>query len=111
LDGNITAFLQDLQIPANLKGYTFLREAITMIVNDFDLLNGITYRVYPEIAKKYKTIPSRVERAIRFAIESSYGRNYLHGFYQTHFMYSKPTNTQFIASIADQFQLDELVNQ
>lgn len=101
LDERIVSFLHELNVSSRLKGYQFLREAIKNVYEDFGLIGAFTTVLYPGIAKKYQTIPQRVERAIRHAIESSYERNYHHSFYQLNFKSRKPTNSQFIADIAD----------
>ena len=94
-----------------LIGYYDLREAITMVVNDMELLSAVTKELYPSIAKKYNTTASRVERAIRHAIEVAWGRgqieaiNKLFG-YTVHNDKGKPTNSEFIAMIADKLRLE-----
>ena len=69
LEADVTAIIHEIGVPAHIKGYQYLREAIIMSVNDIDMLNSITKILYPTIAKKFQTTPSRVERAIRHAIE------------------------------------------
>jgi hypothetical protein len=107
LDGKISILLQELKIPASLKGYAMLREAIKVVASDYQMLSGVSTRLYPLIAKKYQSTTSRVERAIRHAIETSYQKNYFHPIYQEYFLDYKPTNMQLIAMIADKFRLDE----
>ncbi len=107
LDGKISNLLRELKIQPNLKGYLFLREAIKLVYSDFNLLNRITCRLYPKIAQKFNTTPSKVERAIRFAIETSWGQHNKHFIYATNFSDSKPTNSQLIAFVADKFRIEK----
>ncbi|MDU7654307.1 MAG: sporulation transcription factor Spo0A, partial [Clostridium sp.] len=106
LETEITSIIHEIGVPAHIKGYMYLREAITMVVNDMELLSAVTKELYPSIAKKYNTTASRVERAIRHAIEVAWGRgqvdaiNKLFG-YTVHNEKGKPTNSEFIAIIAD----------
>lgn len=74
LEALVTNMIHEIGVPAHIKGYQYLREAIMMVVNDIDIINQITKQLYPEIAQKYHTTPSRVERAIRHAIEVAWGR-------------------------------------
>ena len=74
LETEITSIIHEVGVPAHIKGYMYLREAITMVVNDMELLSAVTKELYPSIAKKYNTTASRVERAIRHAIEVAWGR-------------------------------------
>lgn len=74
LEALVTNVIHELGVPAHIKGYQYLREAIMMVINDIDIINQITKQLYPEIAEKYKTTPSRVERAIRHAIEVAWAR-------------------------------------
>ncbi|MGI6537415.1 MAG: sporulation transcription factor Spo0A [Caldicoprobacterales bacterium] len=110
LESDITSIIHEIGVPAHIKGYQYLREAITMVVNDMDLLSGITIKLYPGIAKKFNTTPSRVERAIRHAIEVAWSRgrietiNKLFG-YTIHDEKGKPTNGEFIAMIADKLRM------
>ncbi|HEY5562078.1 MAG TPA: sporulation transcription factor Spo0A [Clostridiaceae bacterium] len=110
LEMDITEIIHEIGIPAHIKGYMFLREAITMVVNNIDLLSAITKELYPNIAKEYSTTPSRVERAIRHAIEVAWGRgqvetiNKIFG-YTIHNEKGKPTNSEFIAMVADKIRL------
>jgi two-component system, response regulator, stage 0 sporulation protein A len=106
-DDRIAHFLQELQISSNLKGYSYLREAIKRVYEDMHLVRAFTTVLYPEIAQIYQTIPQRVERAIRHAIESSYSKNYYHSFYQQRYKNQKPTNSQFIVDIADQLMMED----
>ncbi|AXH99075.1 sporulation transcription factor Spo0A [Sporosarcina sp. PTS2304] len=115
LDTAITSMIKEIGVPAHIKGYAFLREGITMVYNDVDLLGSVTKILYPDIAKKYNTTPSRVERAIRHAIEVAWNRgNYdliskTFG-YTVHHLKSKPTNSEFIAMIADKIRLEHMVS-
>ena len=115
LDKTITAIIKEIGVPAHIKGYAFLREAIQMVYIDVDLLGSVTKILYPDIAKKYNTTPSRVERAIRHAIEVAWNRgNYeviskMFG-YTVHHLKSKPTNSEFIAMIADKIRLEHMAS-
>ena len=115
LEAEITNIIHEIGVPAHIKGYMYLREAITMVVNDMELLSAITKELYPSIAKKYNTTASRVERAIRHAIEVAWGRgqieaiNKLFG-YTIHNDKGKPTNSEFIAMVADKLRLKNKVS-
>lgn len=115
LDQTITAIIKEIGVPAHIKGYVFLREAIQMVYLDIDLLGAVTKILYPDIAKKHNTTASRVERAIRHAIEVAWNRgNYevisnMFG-YTVHHLKSKPTNSEFIAMIADKIRLEHMVS-
>ena len=115
LETEITNIIHEIGVPAHIKGYMYLREAITMVVNDMELLSAVTKELYPSIAKKYKTTASRVERAIRHVIEVAWGRgqieaiNKLFG-YTVHNDKGKPTNSEFIAIIADKLRLKNKVS-
>lgn len=115
LETEITSIIHEIGVPAHIKGYMYLREAITMVVNDMELLSAVTKELYPSIAKKYNTTASRVERAIRHAIEVAWGRgqidaiNKLFG-YTVHNDKGKPTNSEFIAIIADKLRLKNKVS-
>ncbi len=74
LEALVTNVIHEVGVPAHIKGYQYLREAIMMVIGDIDVINQITKQLYPDIARKYKTTPSRVERAIRHAIEVAWGR-------------------------------------
>ncbi len=111
LDTTITAIIKEIGVPAHIKGYSYLREAIQMVYNDIELLGSVTKILYPEIAKKFDTTPSRVERAIRHAIEVAWNRGSFEVIsemfgYTVHHMKSKPTNSEFIAMIADKLRLE-----
>lgn len=111
LEALVTNVIHEVGVPAHIKGYQYLREAIMMVVNDIDIINQITKQLYPEIADKYKTTPSRVERAIRHAIEVAWGRGQqetvenIFG-YTVSASKGKPTNSEFIAMIADKLRLE-----
>lgn len=111
LETDITNVIHEVGVPAHIKGYQYLREAITMVVENIELLSAVTKELYPSIAKKYNTTPSRVERAIRHAIEVAWNRgkidtiNSLFG-YTVHNDKGKPTNSEFIAIIADKLRLE-----
>ncbi len=115
LETEITSIIHEIGVPAHIKGYMYLREAITMVVNDMELLSAVTKELYPSIAKKYNTTASRVERAIRHAIEVAWGRgqveaiNKLFG-YTINTEKGKPTNSEFIAIIADKLRLKNKVS-
>ena len=103
--------LHEIGIPAHIKGYHYLRDAIMMAVNDMDVLNAITKILYPTVAKKYRTTSSRVERAIRHAIEVAWSRGKLDTLdelfgYTVSTGKGKPTNSEFIALIPIQFSLN-----
>lgn len=103
--------LHEIGIPAHIKGYHYLRDAIMMAVNDMDVLNAITKILYPTVAKKYRTTSSCVERAIRHAIEVAWSRGKLDTLdelfgYTVSTGKGKPTNSEFIALIADTIQLE-----
>ena len=111
LEALVTNIIHEVGVPAHIKGYQYLREAIIMVVNDIDIINQITKQLYPDIAKKYHTTPSRVERAIRHAIEVAWGRGEpavvenIFG-YTVSASKGKPTNSEFIAMIADKLRLE-----
>ena len=111
LEGIVTDIIHEIGVPAHIKGYQYLREAIIMSVTDMDMLNAITKILYPGIAKKYQTTPSRVERAIRHAIEVAWSRGKMDTIdelfgYTIHNGKGKPTNSEFIALIADKIRLE-----
>ena len=111
LEALVTNVIHEVGVPAHIKGYQYLREAIMMVVNDIDEINQITKQLYPDIANKYHTTPSRVERAIRHAIEVAWGRGQqdtvesIFG-YTVSAAKGKPTNSEFIAMIADKLRLE-----
>lgn len=106
----VTNIIHEIGVPAHIKGYQYLREAIILAVEDMDVINAITKVLYPQVAKTFSTTPSRVERAIRHAIEVAWDRGDLDTL-QRFFGYTvsntkgKPTNSEFIALIADKLQL------
>ena len=106
----VTNIIHEIGVPAHIKGYQYLREAIIIAVEDMDVINAITKVLYPQVAKAFQTTPSRVERAIRHAIEVAWDRGDLDTL-QRFFGYTvsntkgKPTNSEFIALIADKLQL------
>ena len=110
LEKDVTDMIHEIGVPAHIKGYQYLREAIMMSVKDVDMLGSITKVLYPTIASKYQTTSSRVERAIRHAIEVAWNRgrmetlNSLFG-YTISTGKGKPTNSEFIALIADKIRL------
>lgn len=111
LENRVTNMLHEIGIPAHIKGYHYLRDAIMMAVEDMDVLNAITKILYPTVAKKYQTTSSRVERAIRHAIEVAWSRGKLDTLdelfgYTVSTGKGKPTNSEFIALIADTIQLE-----
>ena len=110
LESVITSIIHEIGVPAHIKGYQYLREAIQMSVNDMDMLGSITKTLYPTIAAKYQTTPSRVERAIRHAIEVAWNRGRMETLdalfgYTINTGKGKPTNSEFIALIADKIRL------
>ena len=111
LENDVTDMIHEIGVPAHIKGYQYLRESIIMAVNDIDMLNSITKILYPTIAKKFQTTPSRVERAIRHAIEVAWSRGKMDTIdklfgYTIHNGKGKPTNSEFIALIADKIRLE-----
>ena len=110
IESLVTSIIHEIGVPAHIKGYQYLREAIIIAVNDMDVINAITKVLYPQVAKTFQTTPSRVERAIRHAIEVAWDRGDLDTL-QRFFGYTvsntkgKPTNSEFIALIADKLQL------
>jgi two-component system, response regulator, stage 0 sporulation protein A len=111
LDANITSIIHEIGVPAHIKGYLYLREAISMVYNDIELLGSITKVLYPDIAKKFNTTASRVERAIRHAIEVAWSRGNIDSIsslfgYTVSMSKAKPTNSEFIAMVADKLRLE-----
>lgn len=116
LESEVTGIIHEIGVPAHIKGYQYLREAIIMSVNDIEMLNSITKILYPTIAKKFQTTPSRVERAIRHAIEVAWSRGKMDTIdelfgYTINNGKGKPTNSEFIALIADKIRLEYKMNQ
>jgi len=109
IDVRITEIMHKLGVPAHIKGYLYLREAIEMVIKNVELLGAVTKELYPAVAENYHTTPSRVERAIRHAIEVAWERGNSE-ILKEYFSYSsgngKPTNSQFIARIADKLRLE-----
>ena len=110
LEQDVTDMIHEIGVPAHIKGYQYLREAIMMAVDDIDMLNSITKILYPTIAKKFQTTPSRVERAIRHAIEVAWSRGRMETLealfgYTVNVGKGKPTNSEFIALLADRIRL------
>lgn len=112
LENKVTNMIHEIGIPAHIKGYHYLRDAIMMAVEDMDVLNAITKIMYPEVAKKHHTTSSRVERAIRHAIEVAWSRGKVDMLdemfaYTVSYGKGKPTNSEFIALIADTIRLSQ----
>ena len=111
LKNQVTGIIHEIGVPAHIKGYQYLREAIIIAVNDMEVINAVTKVLYPTVAKRFGTTPSRVERAIRHAIEVAWDRGDLETL-QKYFGYTvsnakgKPTNSEFIAMIADRLLLE-----
>ncbi|WP_019414099.1 sporulation transcription factor Spo0A [Paenisporosarcina sp. TG20] len=115
IDTTITAVIKEIGVPAHIKGYAYLREAIHMVYEDIELLGSITKVLYPEIGVKFNTTSSRVERAIRHAIEVAWNRGNYESIsktfgYTVHHLKSKPTNSEFIAMIADKIRLENMAS-
>jgi two-component system response regulator (stage 0 sporulation protein A) len=114
LNASITSIIHEIGVPAHIKGYMYLREAITMVYNNIELLGSITKVLYPDIGKKFNTTSSRVERAIRHAIEVAWSRgniesiSELFGYTVSHTK-AKPTNSEFIAMVADKLRIENKV--
>ncbi len=112
LESKVTSIIHEIGVPAHIKGYQYLREAIMLAVEDMEIINAVTKVLYPEVAKRFATTPSRVERAIRHAIEVAWDRGDLETL-QRFFGYTvnsakgKPTNSEFIAMIADRLVLQK----
>ena len=110
IENMVTDVIHEIGVPAHIKGYQYLRDAIIRTVNDMDMINAVTKALYPQVAKKFNTTASRVERAIRHAIEVAWDRGDLEVL-QKYFGYTvsnikgKPTNSEFIALISDRLQL------
>lgn len=110
LEAQVTKIIHQIGVPAHIKGYQYLRTAILMTIDDNDIINSVTKILYPAVAKKYQTTTSRVERAIRHAIEVAWDRGDVDTL-NSYFGYTiqnsrgKPTNSEFIAMIADNLRL------
>jgi two-component system response regulator (stage 0 sporulation protein A) len=112
LETKITKIIQEIGVPAHIKGYLYLREAIHMVIEDMDYLGAVTKELYPNVAEKFNTTPSRVERAIRHAIEVAWNRGKIDTIdnifgYTVNNNKGKPTNSEFIALIADKIRLEQ----
>ena len=110
LESDVTNIIHEIGVPAHIKGYQYLREAIMMAVNDHTMISSITKILYPSIAKRFQTTPSRVERAIRHAIEVAWSRGKMETLdamfgYTINNGKGKPTNSEFVALIADKIRL------
>ncbi|MGI5902033.1 MAG: sporulation transcription factor Spo0A [Desulfitobacteriia bacterium] len=106
----VTNMMHQLGIPAHVKGYQYIRDAILMVIEDVSLLGAVTKELYPAIAKKYNTAPSRVERGIRHAIELAWERGHMETLkrifgYSMNIERQKPTNSEFIALLADKLRV------
>lgn len=114
LESQVTKIIHQIGVPAHIKGYQYLRTAILMTINDNEIINSVTKILYPSVAKQYKTTSSRVERAIRHAIEVAWDRGDVDTL-NSYFGYTiqtsrgKPTNSEFIAMIADNLRLANMV--
>ena len=112
MEVRVTNIIHDVGVPAHIKGYQYIREAILLAVENQDIINSITKTLYPALASKFKTTPSRVERAIRHAIEVAWNRGQIE-IHDRIFGYTvnsnkgKPTNSEFIAMIADKLKMEE----
>ena len=111
LETDVTNIIHEIGVPAHIKGYQYLRDSIIMSIKDMEMLNSITKILYPTIAKKHQTTPSRVERAIRHAIEVAWSRGKMDTIdelfgYTVNGGKGKPTNSEFIALIADKVRLE-----
>lgn len=111
LEARITNIIHEIGVPAHIKGYVYLREAIAMVIEDMELLGAVTKELYPNIATKFNTTPSRVERAIRHAIEVAWTRGKIDTIdkifgYTVNTNKGKPTNSEFIAMVADKLRLE-----
>ena len=110
LELSVTEIIHQIGVPAHIKGYYYIRESILLAVSDISILNSVTKKLYPEVARRFETTPSRVERAIRHSIEVAWDRGDLDTL-NRYFGYTvnnnrgKPTNSEFIAMIADKLRL------
>ncbi|WP_066637672.1 sporulation transcription factor Spo0A [Desulfolucanica intricata] len=115
LDVAVTNIIHEMGVPAHIKGYLYLRDAILMVINEVNLLGAVTKELYPMIAQKYQTTPSRVERAIRHAIELAWDRGNIEMMtkffgYTINLDRGKPTNSEFIAMVADKLRIEVKVS-
>ncbi|NTV90132.1 MAG: sporulation transcription factor Spo0A, partial [Clostridiales bacterium] len=111
LEVEVTGIMHEIGVPAHIKGYQYLRDSIIMVVKDIEVINSITKQLYPSIAREYNTTPSRVERAIRHAIEVAWSRGQVEAIdalfgYTVNLGKGKPTNSEFIAMVADKLRLE-----
>lgn len=111
LESKVTKMIHEIGVPAHIRGYQYLRDAIMLAIKDMDIINSITKQLYPAIAKDYNTTSSRVERAIRHAIEVAWGRGHVETLdnlfgYTIQTSKGKPTNSEFIAMVADKLRLE-----
>lgn len=115
LDVSVTNIIHEMGVPAHIKGYLYLREAILMVIGEVGLLGAVTKELYPMIAQKFQTTPSRVERAIRHAIELAWDRGNVEMMakffgYTINLERGKPTNSEFIAMVADKLRIEQKVS-
>lgn len=115
MDVAVTNIIHEMGVPAHIKGYHYLRDAILMVINDISMLGAVTKELYPAIAQQYQTTPSRVERAIRHAIELSWDRGNIEMMtklfgYTINLERGKPTNSEFIAMVADKLRIEAKVS-
>ena len=115
LDVSVTNIIHEMGVPAHIKGYHYLRDAILEVIEDVNLLGAVTKELYPAIAQKYQTTPSRVERAIRHAIELAWDRGNIEMMtkffgYTINLERGKPTNSEFIAMVADKLRIESKVS-
>jgi two-component system response regulator (stage 0 sporulation protein A) len=115
LDALVTNIIHEMGVPAHIKGYQYLRDAILMVISEIGLLGAVTKELYPLIAQKFETTPSRVERAIRHAIELAWDRGNVEMMtkyfgYTINLERGKPTNSEFIAMIADKLRIEQMVS-
>jgi len=115
LDVAVTNIIHEMGVPAHIKGYHYLRDAILMVISDVNLLGAVTKELYPMIAQKFRTTPSRVERAIRHAIELAWDRGNVDMMtkffgYTINLERGKPTNSEFIAMVADKLRIESKVS-
>ncbi len=111
LEHRITQIMRDMGVPAHIKGYQYMRDAIMLVIDNLDLISSVTKKLYPELAIKYKTTPSRIERAIRHAIEVAWERGKVDAIqdlfgYTINTKKGKPTNSEFIAMLSDKLRLE-----
>lgn len=115
LDVSVTNIIHEMGVPAHIKGYHYLRDSILKVIEDVNLLGAVTKELYPMIAHKYQTTPSRVERAIRHAIELAWDRGNVEMMtkffgYTINLERGKPTNSEFIAMVADKLRIEAKVS-